>query len=388
MEEAADFRPGGDPGAPFVERRMTVDGHRLRPPTPRVALLLASAIVVAFVFYLGRDALSPFVAGLLLVYLLDPAVDRMARLGLPRGVAILVVYAALATFVAIVLVATIPPLFQQIAQFFGDTPKLAALVHDQSERLRAAYEALDIPTEVRVAVDRFFAQLGRSTFNPGDILPVFNSVAGFVASTFGYVIIPVWVFYILKDRPALTHTFDRSLPPEWREDVWAVIHIAERVFGHWVRGQVVLGTVVAVATFVGLEILGTAVDPVFARFALFLAILAGMLELLPIIGPIIAAVPLVLLGATASTQAAIAALLLAFAIQQLENYLLVPKIQGSAVKLHASAVMFALIVGAAIAGLLGAILALPITATGRDILRYCFGRLSAAPAPGPTIAPR
>ncbi|MHB8673839.1 MAG: AI-2E family transporter [Candidatus Limnocylindrales bacterium] len=364
-------------------------GHRLRPPTPRVALVIVAAVALAFVLYLGRDALSPFIVGLLLVYLLDPAVERLGRIGLPRGLAILLLYAILVAVVVAALNLTIPPLVQQVGQFFGDTPKLAALVQDQLVRLRQAYESLQIPAPVRATVDQFLAQVGRgTTFNPGDVLPVFNSVAAFVASTFGYLIIPVWVFYLLKDLPSLTRSFDRALPDEWRDDVWAVIRIAERVFGQWVRGQIVLGTTVSLATFLGLVFLGQVVDPIFSQFALFLAILAGLLELLPILGPIIAAVPLVLLGATASAQAALAALLLALAIQQLENYLLVPKIQGGAVKLHPSAVMFALILGGAIAGLLGAILALPIAATGRDIFRHLFRRLGPAavdrPAAGAT----
>jgi predicted PurR-regulated permease PerM len=380
MEEAARSRPGPDTPAPFVERRAGLEPRRLRSPTPRVALMLLAAMVVAFVLYLGRDALNPFIVGLLLVYLLDPPVDRLRRLGLPRALAILIVYAVLGAVVVAVLVLTIPPLIQQVGQFFGDTPKLAALIQDQVTRVREAYQSLSLPPEIRATIDQAFAQFGKgTTLNPADVLPVFNSLAGFIASTFGYVIIPVWVFYLLKDRPTLTRAFDRALPDEWREDTWAVIGIAEHVFGQWVRGQIVLGSTVAFATFIGLEILGTAVDPVFAQFALFLAILAGLLELLPIIGPIIAAVPLVLLGATASFQAVIAALLLAFVIQQLENYFLVPKIQGDAVKLHPSAVMFALIVGGAIAGLLGAILALPVAATGRDIYRYLFARLSTGP---------
>ena len=379
MQEAAHSRPGQDPAAaaPFVERRADPNLRRLRSPTPRVALLLFAALVVGFVLYLGRDALSPFVVGLLLVYLLDPPVERLRRIGVPRAVAVLLVYTVLATAVVTVLVLTIPPLVSQIGQFFGDTPKLAALVRDQVNRLHDIYLSLSISADLRATIDQALAQFGKgTTISPADVLPVFNSLAGFIASTFGYLIIPVWVFYLLKDRPNLTRAFDQSLPAEWRADAWGVIHVAEQVFGQWVRGQLVLGTTVALATFIGLEFLGATVDPVFTQFALFLAILAGLLELLPIIGPIIAAIPLVLLGATASFQATVAAFLLALVIQQLENYLLVPKIQGDAVRLHPSAVMFALIVGGAIAGLLGAILALPIAATGRDIYRYLFRRLS------------
>jgi predicted PurR-regulated permease PerM len=394
MEEAAQPRPepmpatGAEGGpAPFVDRRAVPTGRRLRPPTPRVALMVLAASVVGFVLYLGRDALSPFIVGLLLVYLLDPAVERLGRLGLPRGVAILLVYVVAVMLVAAALILAIPPLVEQVGQFIGDAPKLAAVAQDQLESIRRAYAALEIPPEVRAAIDRSLAQIGRDagTISPGLLVPVFTSVAGFVATFLGYVIIPVWVFYLLKDRPSLTVGFDRSLPAEWREDTWAVIGIAERVFGQWVRGEIVLGTTVGMATFLGLELLAITVDPVFGRFAFFLAILAGLLELLPIIGPIIAAVPVILVGATAGVQATVAAFILTLLIQQLENYFLVPKIQGDATKLHPAVVMFALIVGAAIAGLLGAILALPITATGRDIYAYLFRRLSQA-VPVTTVA--
>jgi len=376
MVEAAHSRSESSSAQPSAERPN--DDARLGPPTPRVALVLFTAAIVAFLLWLGRDAVGPFVIGLLLAYLLDPAVERLGRVGLSRAVSILLVYAVFVVGVVAILYLTVPPLLQQIGQFFGDTPKLSALIQDTIARVRQAYESLDIPPDIRAAIDRLLATFGQeASVNPsGVVVPVFNSVAGFVASTFGFLVIPVWIFYLLKDRPSLTHAFDQSLPSEWRRDTWAIIRIAERVFGQWVRGQLVLGTTVAVATFIGLEILGYLVDPVFSQFALFLAILAGLLELLPIIGPIIAAVPLVLLGATASVQAALAALLLAIAIQQLENYFLVPKIQGDAVRMHPSAVMFCLIVGAAIGGLLGAILALPLAATGRDIYRYLFRRLS------------
>jgi predicted PurR-regulated permease PerM len=207
-----------------------------------------------------------------------------------------------------------------------------------------------------------------------------NLTAGFISGIFGYIIIPVWAFYLLKDRPQLASAFDRTLPGGWRRDIWEIVRVVDRVFGQWIRGQLFLGVTVGIATFVGLLILNFVVDPVFGRFALLLAVSAGILELLPIIGPIIAAVPAVLLALTAGPEAAVAALVLYLLVQQIENNVLVPKIQGDAVELHPSAVMFSLVVGGAIAGLLGAILALPVTAAGRDVYRYLFHRLSDEPA--------
>ncbi|MGZ6340281.1 MAG: AI-2E family transporter, partial [Candidatus Limnocylindrales bacterium] len=158
------------------------------------------------------------------------------------------------------------------------------------------------------------------------------------------------------------------------------------VFRQWLLGQVVLGLTVGAATYAGLIILGDAVDPLFGHYALLLATVAGLFELLPIIGPILAAIPAVMLALTMSVQAVVAVFILYLAVQQLENYLLVPKIQGDAVRLHPSAIMFALVVGGAIAGLIGAILALPVAATARDIYRYLFGRLSDERAAQPASA--
>ncbi len=363
---------GGILAAPSAEPR------RVRPPTPRVALLGLATLVCGVVLYMGREALSPFIVGLLLVYLLDPPIERLARIGLPRWLAILLVYVVVVFVVVEALTLTLKPLLDQISAFFTNLPAVAASLDQQLQRLSEFYRGLELPVQIRQAIDEWLATTakGGAGISPAVLLPVVNITAGLVSSIFGYLIIPVWAFYLLKDRRALTERFDGALPVGWRNDTWQVIRIVERVFGQWVRGQLVLGLSVGAATFLGLLVLGATVDPVFGRFALLLAIIAGLLELLPIIGPIIAAVPAVLLAATAGVEAMIAALVLYTLVQQVENNLLVPKIQGDAVQLHPSAVMFALVIGGAIGGLLGAILALPITAAARDVYRYLFRRLS------------
>jgi predicted PurR-regulated permease PerM len=328
--------------------------RRLRPPTPRVALVLVGAAVVLITLYLGREALTPFIVGLLIVYLLAPPVERLHRVGLPRPVSILVVY-LIATFVLIEAVnLTLRPVVEQITSLFRDLPRLAAQLDGQLQQLSEVYRGLNLPPQIRASIDEWLATIagGDIGFDPGVLLPVVNLTAGFVSSLFGYLIIPVWAFYLLKDRRGLVAGFDHALPAEWRTDVWSVIRITERVLAQWIRGQVFLGVTVGVATFGGLIILSLVVDPVFGRFALLLALVAGLLELLPIIGPIIAAVPAVLLAATAGPQAVVAALALYVLVQQVENNLLVPKI------------------------LIGEILALPITAAARDVFAYLFRRLN------------
>jgi len=362
--------------------------RRLPPISPRVALILVAAAVIAVVLYAGREALGPFIVGLLLVYLLSPGVEWLARQGLPRSLAILVVYAITVFVVVEGLNVMLRPLVDQIRQFGDDLPGLVDRLRAQLEQLGAVYRGLELPATVRTAIDEWFQRLrsGDVGIDPSVLLPVLQATTGFVVTILAFLIVPVWAFYLLKDRPALTRAFEASMPPEWRSDVDAVREIVGRVFGSWVRGQLLLGITVGIATFAGLGLLGMAVDPIFGRFAVLLAVIAGVLELLPIIGPIIAAVPAILIAATAGLEAAGAAFLLYLGIQQVENNLLVPKIQGDATNLHPSAVMLALIVGGAVAGLLGAILALPVTAAGRDVYRYLFARLSRPVATPPGMA--
>ena len=348
--------------------------RRLQPPSPRAALVIVGAVVLGLVLYLGSAAVGPFVVGLVLAYLLDMPVERMSRIGVPRWIAVLVVYAIVVFIVVEAIVLTLRPLADELSTFIREFPTFTAQVADM-------YAHLNLPQTLRHAIDTWLSELsaGIGGLDPTALLPVVSGIAGIVGSIVGYILIPVWVFYLIKDRPALTAAAERSMPASWRPDARAVSGLVLRVFGQWLRGQLFLGLTVGVATFAGLVLLSSAVDPIFGRFAILLSVVAGVLELLPIIGPIIAAIPAVLLALTAGLDAAVAAVIMYTVIQQLENNLLVPKIQGDAVELHPSAVMFALVIGGAIAGLLGAILALPITAAARDVFRYLFHRVDETP---------
>jgi predicted PurR-regulated permease PerM len=356
-------------------------------------VLIAGAIILAVVLFAAGSAVRPFVVGLLLAYLLDPLVERFARLGAPRWSAVLLVYAVVVGVVAVIVAIAIPPLVNQIATFADELPAIVKQIQYQLDHLNELYDRLGLPAELRTIADSTVAASLDAIHNLdiSFLRPLIDSAASFISSVFGYLILPAWLFFVLKDRPMLQIAADRALPPAWRRDAWAMAGIAHEVFGKWVRGQLILGGVVGLASFIGLTVLGITVDPIFGRFAILLALIAGLGELLPIIGPIVSAVPAVLLGFTAGAGPALAAFLLYLAIQQLENNILVPKIQSDAIDLHPSVVIAALVIGGAIFGLLGAILALPVTAAFRDIFRYVFQRASEIAGeplegPGSTVA--
>ncbi len=359
---------------------------RLRPPTPRAALVILAVILLAVIFYMARGALGPFILGLILIYIMDPAVDRLARLRLgrfrvPRALAVLLIYVV--TFAVLIQAMSylLGPLVRQIGEFVGDAPAFLMALQEW-------YRTADLPAFVRSAVDGLLASTGEATegLDPGTLLPLAQGVAGFLGSLFGFLIIPVWAFFLLKDRPRLAASLNQAIPATWRRDVWASVGIVNRVFGRWLRAQVLLGLVIGLATFVGLEILSFTIDPRFGDFAILLAVLAGLAEFLPIVGPILSMIPTLLIALTVSdpVQGIIAVVALYLIVQQVENNILVPLVHSDAIALHPSVVILSLIVGGSIAGLLGAIFALPLAAAGRDLYRYYFRRLSEY---DPTVPP-
>jgi len=340
---------------------------------------IGAAVLLLVVLYLGRSALGPFVLGALLVYILDPVVGWLTRRGLRRGLSILIVY----TLVIIVLVEgaalLFGPLVRQIVDFVDDLPVLLEAIEAQLNELVLAFDQLQLPRILRDFITEFIASLasgGGGGLDLASLAPLYNGVAAALRNLLALAIVPIWAFYLLKDRDRLLTAVHDAIPTDWREDAWSVMAICERVFGRWLRGQIVLCLAVGLATFVGLMALSL-VDPIFGRFAVLLAVIAGILELVPIIGPIISMVPTLLLAATTGRiEAIVAVVVLYIIVQQLENQLLVPRIQGGAVEMHPAIVILALAIGASIAGLIGAIFALPIAAASRDIVRYVFQRSS------------
>ena len=216
-------------------------------------------------------------------------------------------------------------------------------------------------------------------FLSGLLAPTLTALLRAATFLLGLVVIPVWLFFVLKDREGFSRSVAGAMPPGWRADVENLLGLLGRVGGRWVRGQLLLGLSIFVATVIGLGLLTLVGFEEFGQFTLVLALIAGVLEWLPIIGPIVAAVPAILIGLSIGPPAAIAAAVLYTGIQQLENHILVPKVMGDAVDLHPAVLIMALVVGGALFGIGGAILAAPTVAAGRDLYRYGFHRFGGQP---------
>ena len=340
------------------------------------ALLMIA--IVLFLLWTARGALPAFFIGLALAFILDPAVTFLARRGMPRWAGVIVMYVAVVAVLWALVAFALPPIAAQTREFVDQAP---AAVGDVERGLAEWYDRLPLPVELRGVVDEQLAASGAAVADllRGLLAPTINAIVRAATFVLGLVVVPVWLFFVLKDREGFSRTVASALPPPWRADAQNVLGLLGRVGGRWVRGQLLLGASIFVATAIGLTILTLIGFREFGQFTLVLALIAGVLEWFPIIGPIIAAVPAILIGLSIGFPAAIAAVILYTAIQQLENNVLVPKVMGDAVELHPAVMILALVVGGALFGIGGAILAAPAVAAGRDLYRYGFHRFGGQP---------
>ncbi len=337
---------------------------------------LAMIVVVLALLWNARGALPAFFIGLALAFVLDPAVTWLNRYGVPRWAGVVITYVTVVVVTWALLAYALPPISNQTREFIRHLPELGAALGDWERGLTSWYADLPLPGELRDMIDQQLAAIGQAI---GEVVravlaPTINALVRAATFILGLVVVPVWLFFVLKDREGFSRSVAGALPPAWRADAENLLALLGRVGGRWVRGQLLLSLSIFLASVVGLTILTVIGFREFGQFTLVLALIAGVLEWFPIIGPIVAAIPAVLIGLSISLPAAIAAAVLYTAIQQLENNLLVPKVMGDAVELHPAVMILALVVGGALFGIGGAILAAPTLAAGRDLYRYGFHR--------------
>lgn len=346
-------------------------------PTPpfrinRFVWLLLGIIVVALLLYQIRGALIPFIVGGALAYIFDPAVswlDRRIpwlndRRELKRIILILIMFLVGALVVAGILLVVIPTIITEIGLFIDALPDLIrqsrTTVEGWSDRISE-----NIPVEMRAFVQE-------STLSVGDILV--NAARDFAGRTLGVVsrtlsvviglaAVPLFLFYILKDRERIIEGILDTMPSEPRLHTRNIIYILNRVFSSYVRAQLLLGVVVGVMVFICLTLLRVPFAPV-------LGLVAGIFELIPIIGPWLGAIPGIVVVLATAPDKLIWVALVYLGVQLLENSLLVPRIQSQALNVHPVMILMVLIIGSEVAGLWGIILGPPLTAASKEIFMY------------------
>lgn len=325
------------------------------------ATFIKAVLIVLGLWFLWfiRDIVAIFVAAILLAALIEPFASWFADRRIPRGLAVLIVYACLLSLTAIFILLVVPIVSQQGGQLLSNfsssyTQAIESLgqVRQFSADHGFADNLSDSLAALQLTITNSFASF-------------FTTVWGVVGGVFATFIVLVLSFYMVVDEDRVRKYFRSLAPIEYQPYVSHLMKKMSRKMGEWLRGQIILGLIIGVAVYIGLLILGV-------KYALVLAVIAGLLEVVPYVGPIIALVPALIVGFAQSPVIGLAVIVLYIVIQQLENNVLVPKIMQKITGLNPIISILALLVGLKAGGVSGAILAIPLAMMGVVILEDLF----------------
>jgi predicted PurR-regulated permease PerM len=315
------------------------------------------ALVVAWAMYQARGVLLLVYTSALLATGFAPivrAIERQQKLRvgtrrLPRWLAILVVYVAIIGTVVGVGFAVVTPLADQARELATGAPGMI----DRAQQYLIDKGLIDHKITLREAMQR--APDNVAGVGGDAVTTVVGALAGVAGGIFGVLTILILTFYMLVEADGIFDAFVRLFPRDRRRQVALVARDISVKVSAWLGGQLLLAAVIGVTATLGLWLLGV-------PYFFVLGLLAAFGELIPMVGPVLSAIPAVAVALTVSPGKALAVAIFFLAQQQLENHVLVPKIMSRQVGVSAVTVIVALLIGGSLLGIVGALLAVPTAA--------------------------
>jgi predicted PurR-regulated permease PerM len=334
---------------------------------PNVISISTATFVKAVVIVLAlwllwylRDVIAILFSSLLLSALIAPFADWFSRNRVPRSLAVIIVYVMLVLIGTVISLVLVPVIIEQVTQLLGSGLFSQTLVDDAREKLNAFFNLQEV---VRALAQSFLD--GNSSLFTG----IFNRVTGLLNAVVAVFAVLMLTFYMVVEEDAAKKFFKHLAPVEYQPYLSQLFNKMQVKIGAWLRGQIALGFIVGFASWIGLTIVGV-------PYALLLGVIAGLLEIVPYVGPIASAVPAVIIGFTVSPLKGLLTLGLYILVQQLENNLLVPKVMQKFIGLNPVVSIVALLVGFKIGGVLGSILAIPVATMAAVVMEDLFAERS------------
>jgi len=310
--------------------------------TALIKIVLFALFVLAL--YVVRDILLVMLISIVLASAMDPLVDWLYRKAkFPRGLSVILVYLIFVSLFVSVIYFLIPPIVQQFAQLGGRLEGLREELQDQTSNLSRVMDQLGI-IEGLSSLGRNFANVTANFFQT--TIGVFSGIIQVVS-------VLAISFYLISSESGLKNFIKSLVPFKHQAYSTALTDKIQNKIARWLLGQLILSGFIFLFTYIGLSVLGV-------RSALALALLAGLLEIVPYLGPILSAIPAVFVAFVQAPPLALFTGLLYLVVQQVENYVLVPKIMGRTIGANPVVILVAVLVGFKLAGIVGMLLAVPV----------------------------
>jgi len=309
----------------------------------KIILLL---LVIGFL-WLVRDVLFLLLIAIVLAAAFDPWVDWFQKKKIPRSVSILGIYIVIFGIFSLAIGLMVPVVVEQVTELVKNLPFYFHQVTNwfsTVQRVSLEYGILD---QLNATVANWQSSAGQSS---GGIFSLVGGVFGGIISLFSVM---VMTFYMIIEEDN-TKKFIKSISPERYQKY--LVELMDRIsvrMGQWLRGQLLVSSMVGILVYIGLKILGI-------KYAFVLALLAAITEIIPYIGPFIGALPGILISFTISPLTAAFTIIIYFIVQQIESHIITPRIMSKAVGLNPIVVILAILVGAKVGGPIGAIISIPV----------------------------
>ncbi|HKB88409.1 MAG TPA: AI-2E family transporter [Patescibacteria group bacterium] len=311
---------------------------------PRKIEISHKTIIFATLFFLSlglifflRDLILELFVGLLLMTILEPIVGKLSKFKIPRVISVLLTYILVLGTLSGVIALIIPTVVDQTASFITAFPSYLE----------------NIGVTPVISSDLLKGLTNNIGMAPGAIFQFTFSV---VNNVIAILTVLVFTFYMLISRDKLEDQLGLFFGEEKKRELGEFIDTLEKKLGGWAIGELALMLAIGVTTYIGLVALGI-------PYALPLAILGGILEIVPFLGPIIAAIPSILIGFGISPLTGLGVAVLTFLIHEIEGYVLVPKIMEKSTGVSPLITLISLAIGARLAGVVGAIISVPVVIT-------------------------
>lgn len=316
--------------------------------TSSIVIVKVVLVLLGLVFlYFVRDVVTILFTAVVISAALNPTVNWLQKKHIPRALSVLLIYTVLLSIVVLSIYLLIPPIVNQVKDLANQFPNFYEQLVQKGMKLKAFSAREDLLNNIQKVV----SSLGDNI--TGATRSIFGTLGTIFGSFISAFVILVLSFYLTVQKNALK-SFIRAITPAHRQK--HIIELVDRVqhkIGQWLSGQIILCFVVGILTFLGLTLLGV-------KYSLVLALFAGLIEIIPYVGPVLGGLPAVFLAFTQSPILALFVIILFFVVQQMENHILAPKVMQKTVGLNPIVVILALLAGGKLAGILGMILAIPV----------------------------
>lgn len=332
----------------------------------KIITLLAGLFLLSKVI----SIMLPVVLAIILSFILHPIVNFIAKIPigpakyhLPRSISIFVSFLLIITFFGVVLSFILLPLLNEFNKFLVNLPDLLRRIETMATLINERTSSIDLPPSIRAFLDQLFSSA--AAFSLNFMRRVANSVVGFTSQIVELVVVPVLTYYFLKDWKALKDGVIKIFNPAMQPKVSNIINEMGFVVSAYIRGQIMISIIVGISVTIGLYVLQ--VD-----YPFVLGLLAMLTETIPIVGPIVGAIPAIFISYLASPISAINVIIFYILIHQMENSILLPKVMGNTVAVHPVVIILSLLIGGQLLGIVGMMLAVPIAAILKVILHHLW----------------